>query len=47
MILEGPLLDVLIDYSRLAPRIIEGALAEVLAGREPSVAEASDVEDDA
>src|SRR5574343_574359 len=29
----GPLLDVLIDYSQLAPRIIEGALADVLARR--------------
>lgn len=30
---EGPLLDVLIDYSQLAPRIIDGALGEVLARR--------------
>jgi hypothetical protein len=30
---EGPLLDVLIDYSTLAPRIIEGALSRVLAAR--------------
>ncbi|MBB5192490.1 hypothetical protein HNQ50_003231 [Silvimonas terrae] len=30
MIHEGPLLDLMIDYARLAPRIIEGALAEVL-----------------
>ena len=28
-----PLLDVLIDYSTLAPRIIEGALSRVLAAR--------------
>jgi hypothetical protein len=32
-ITEGPLLDVLIDYSILAPRIIEGALSRVLAAR--------------
>ncbi|WP_283150974.1 hypothetical protein [Silvimonas soli] len=30
MIHEGPLLDLMIDYAKLAPRIIEGALAEVL-----------------
>jgi hypothetical protein len=41
---EGPLLDVLIDYSTLAPRIIEGALSRVLAARfeptpEPSPAD--------
>lgn len=30
MIHEGPLLDLMIDYSKLAPRIIDGALAEVL-----------------
>ncbi|WP_255987958.1 hypothetical protein [Chitinolyticbacter albus] len=30
MIHEGPLLDLMIDYARLAPRIIEGALGEVL-----------------
>jgi hypothetical protein len=27
---EGPLLDVLLDYNQLAPRIIEGALADLL-----------------
>jgi hypothetical protein len=32
-IMEGPLLDVLIDYSTLAPRIIEGALSRLLAAR--------------
>jgi hypothetical protein len=32
-ITEGPLLDVLIDYSTLAPRILEGALSRVLAAR--------------
>jgi hypothetical protein len=30
---EGPLLDVLVDYATLAPRIIEGALSRVLAAR--------------
>lgn len=30
-IVEGPLLDLLLDYDTLAPRILEGALAEVLA----------------
>jgi hypothetical protein len=30
---EGPLLDVLVDYSTLAPRILEGALSRVLAVR--------------
>ena len=32
-ITEGPLLDVLVDYATLAPRIIEGALSRVLAAR--------------
>jgi hypothetical protein len=32
-ITEGPLLDVLVDYSTLAPRIIEGALSRVLSAR--------------
>lgn len=31
---EGPMLDLMIDYSQLAPRIIEGALADVLLQRE-------------
>jgi len=30
LIHEGPLLDLMIDYAKLAPRIIEGALGEVL-----------------
>lgn len=30
-IMEGPLLDVLLDYDVLAPRILNGALADVLA----------------
>ena len=34
-IAEGPLLDLLLDYDALAPRILEGALADVLL-REPS-----------
>ncbi|MGQ5522171.1 hypothetical protein ACUHMQ_02810 [Chitinimonas sp. PSY-7] len=39
MVHEGPLLDLMLDYSVLAPRIIEGALAEVLKRRatEPAV----------
>jgi hypothetical protein len=43
-ILEGPLLDVLIDYATLAPRIIEGALSRVLAARfdQPISASATD-----
>jgi len=32
-LVEGPMLDLMIDYSQLAPRIIEGALAEVLGRR--------------
>ena len=34
---EGPMLDLMIDYSQLAPRIIEGALADVLARRQALV----------
>jgi hypothetical protein len=30
-ILEGPLLDLLLDYDALAPRILQGALGDVLA----------------
>jgi hypothetical protein len=43
-ITEGPLLDVLIDYATLAPRIIEGALSRVLAARfdQPFSASATD-----
>jgi hypothetical protein len=33
MIYEGPLLDLAIDYGVAAPRIMEGALAELLAAR--------------
>jgi hypothetical protein len=48
---EGPLLDVLVDYSTLAPRIIEGALSRVLAARfdqafSVSAADASAAEDE-
>jgi hypothetical protein len=35
---EGPMLDLMLDYSQLAPRIIEGALGDVL-GRRQSWAE--------
>ena len=43
-ITEGPLLDVLVDYATLAPRIIEGALSRVLAARfdQPFSASATD-----
>jgi hypothetical protein len=44
MIYEGPLLDLLLDYSVLAPRIMEGALAELLARR---AAQAAPPEDEA
>ena len=38
-IAEGPLLDLLLDYDTLAPRILDGALAEVLArSTDPTVA---------
>lgn len=33
MISEGPLLDLAIDYGTMAPRVLEGALAELLAAR--------------
>ncbi|GGP23613.1 hypothetical protein [Silvimonas iriomotensis] len=48
MIHEGPLLDLMIDYTRLAPRIIEGALAEVLklTGTRIAVDEDGSSEDD-
>jgi len=38
MIYEGPLLDLALDYNVLAPRIMEGALAELLANRPLSAA---------
>jgi hypothetical protein len=43
-ILEGPLLDVLLDYDVLAPRILNGALADVLA-REQAAQEAQAAQD--
>lgn len=36
---EGPLLDVLLDYDVLAPRILDGALADVLAREQAQRAE--------
>ncbi|WP_035059586.1 hypothetical protein [Andreprevotia chitinilytica] len=52
LIHEGPLLDLMIDYAKLAPRIIDGALAEVLklsgtriAVEVESEAETSDIEE--
>ncbi len=48
-IAEGPLLDVLLDYDVLAPRILDGALADVLlrerAEAEPASASASAFEE--
>jgi hypothetical protein len=34
MLSEGPMLDLMIDYTQLAPRIIEGALGDVLGRRQ-------------
>jgi len=39
---EGPMLDLMIDYAALAPRIIEGALADVLGRRQALLQEASE-----
>jgi len=39
---EGPMLDLMIDYSQLAPRIIDGALGEVLAHRQAMALSDSD-----
>ena len=38
---EGPLLDLLLDYDALAPRILDGALGEVLARTRKETVEAS------
>ncbi len=38
---EGPLLDVLLDYDVLAPRILDGALADVLAREQAAQAAAA------
>lgn len=38
---EGPLLDLLLEYDKLAPRILDGALGEVLAQRRKESAEES------
>ena len=47
---EGPLLDLLIDYDLLAPRILDGALGDVLARAghplpRPEEAEQQDIDD--
>ncbi|BEV73227.1 hypothetical protein THUN1379_27090 [Paludibacterium sp. THUN1379] len=42
MLLEGPMLDLMIDYSQMAPRIIEGALADVLGRRQALTPQAAD-----
>ena len=39
---EGPMLDLMIDYAQLAPRIIEGALADVLGRRQALLQQASE-----
>jgi len=41
-IAEGPLLDLLLDYDSLAPRILDGALGDVLARVRSQEAEAAD-----
>lgn len=43
---EGPLLDLAFDYSALAPRIIEGALSDLLAQRRAAASEAAAEETD-
>jgi hypothetical protein len=57
-IVEGPLLDLLLDYDALAPRILQGALGDVLAQArhltanlplaltQPALEEQEDIEDD-
>jgi len=42
---EGPLLDLLLDYATVAPRIIDGALADLLAARQAAPPEAAPVDD--
>jgi hypothetical protein len=44
-IAEGPLLDVLLDYELMAPRILSGALAEVLAREQAQAEKAQSVSD--
>ena len=44
-IAEGPLLDVLLDYELMAPRILNGALAEVLAREQAQAEKARPVSD--
>ncbi|ABN90974.1 conserved hypothetical protein [Burkholderia pseudomallei 1106b] len=41
-IAEGPLLDLLLDYNALAPRILDGALSDVLARTRSESATESD-----
>jgi hypothetical protein len=49
IISEGPLLDLAFDYAQLAPRVIEGALRELLPRRRNAAADerAADSDDDA
>lgn len=44
---EGPLLDLLLDYDTLAPRILDGALGDVLASARARVPSDGSVPDDA
>lgn len=46
-IAEGPLLDLLLDYDALAPRILDGALGDVLARTRLQAAPAVDAKPDA
>lgn len=45
VIVEGPLLDLMLDYASLAPRIIEGALGDVLIRRAASAIEEKTAEE--
>jgi hypothetical protein len=44
-ITEGPLLDLLLDYDKLAPRILDGTLNEVLAQARGQVSDGADSDD--
>ena len=45
-IIEGPLLDLLLDYDSLAPRILDGALGDVLTRVKSQEAEMPEVQDE-
>ncbi|MBL8472729.1 MAG: hypothetical protein KF778_05370 [Rhodocyclaceae bacterium] len=42
LVYEGPLLDLAFDYEQIAPRIIDGALGDLLARRAPHAADLAD-----